>query len=65
MAAVAPNLEQTIEINPLGPAIGAEISNVDLTQPLTPEQFFSIHQAWMKHQVLFFRDQDLSLEQRY
>lgn len=52
-----------IEIRPLGPAVGAEIHNVDLTQPLTDGQVGAIRVAWLEHQVIFFRDQDLTLEQ--
>ena len=63
MVEVASNLEQSVGISPLGPAIGAEIDNVDLTQPLTSEQLSSIRHAWLKHQVVFFREQNLSLEQ--
>jgi len=63
MAEVASNLEQSVGISPLGPAIGAEVDNVDLTQPLSAQQISSVRQAWLKHQVLFFREQNLSLEQ--
>ena len=57
--------EQASELNviPLGPAIGAEIENVDLTQPLSECQVTDIRAAWLKHQVIFFRDQDLTLAQ--
>lgn len=40
-------------------ALGAEISGIDLNQPLTEETFDFIHQALLEHQVIFFRDQDL------
>jgi alpha-ketoglutarate-dependent taurine dioxygenase len=46
-----------VEIVPVSPVIGAEIQGVDLSRPLTPEQFSCIHEAWLRHQVLFFRDQ--------
>ena len=63
MAEAAQNLDLPLEINPFGPVIGAEISNVDLTHALSDEQIASIHQAWLKHQVVFFRDQDLTVGQ--
>ncbi|MDD9902835.1 MAG: TauD/TfdA family dioxygenase [Rhodospirillaceae bacterium] len=52
-----------IEVDPLTPAIGAEIQGVDLSRPLDDQTFDEIHDAWMKHLVIFFRDQDLTLDQ--
>ena len=49
-------------IEPLTPGIGAEIHGVDLSQPLDDETFRCVHDAWMKHLVLFFRDQALDIE---
>ena len=43
----------------LGP-VGAEVSGVDLSQPLSPDVVEEIHTAWLKHHVLFFHDQDMS-----
>lgn len=48
-----------VEIAPLSPNIGAEIFGIDLSQPLTNRQVQEIHDALMKHQVIFFRDQNL------
>ena len=48
---------------PISPGVGAEGSGVDLTAPLTPEVFETLHLALMTHLVLFFRDQALSFEQ--
>ena len=53
---------QRISVEPLTPTIGAEISGVDLGN-LDDETFEEIHNAWMKHLVLFFRDQTLTPEQ--
>ncbi|MBO0838706.1 MAG: TauD/TfdA family dioxygenase [Actinobacteria bacterium] len=47
----------------LTPRLGAEISGVDLSQPLSEEQFQAVHDALMEHQVIFFRDQRLTPEQ--
>ena len=52
-----------IEVDPLTPAIGAEINGDDLAQPLDEQTFDEIHDAWMKHLVIFFRDQGLTLDQ--
>ena len=54
---------KTITVNPVVPAIGAEIYDADLAQPLSEQQFAEIHEALMAHQVIFFRDQDLTREQ--
>lgn len=54
---------QLLEIEPLTPRIGAIVHGVDLTRPLTDETFGEIHDAWMDHLVLFFRDQPMTPEQ--
>ena len=47
----------TLTISPIADALGAEISGVDLTQPVPDEQFEQIRAAFHKHHVIFFRDQ--------
>jgi taurine dioxygenase len=54
---------QTIQVRPLTPAIGAEIFGVDLSRSLSTRQFDEIHAALMRHLVIFFRDQHLTIEQ--
>jgi taurine dioxygenase len=54
----------SIEVTPVTPRIGAEVSGVDLTSHLTNQQVDDLHQALAAHQVLFFRDQRLDLEQQ-
>src|SRR5262245_64583975 len=54
---------QTIEVRKLTPAIGAEISGVDLARPLGNQVFQEIHDALMDNLVIFFRDQELTHEQ--
>ena len=53
---------ETIAIRKLTPAIGAEVSGVDLAE-LTNRQASELHDALMAHQVLFFRDQQISVDQ--
>ncbi len=53
----------TIHVTPVSPVIGAEISGVDLREPLDDEALAEIEAAWNAHLVLFFRDQDLTLDQ--
>jgi taurine dioxygenase len=55
---------QRIELRLLTPTIGAEIHGVDLTQPLDEATFAEIHAALLAHQVIFFRDQDITIEQQ-
>ena len=47
----------------LSPCIGAEISGVDLKEPLDEETFDEIRRALLAYRVIFFRDQDISSEQ--
>ena len=54
---------ETIEIKPLALTIGAEISGVDLSKPLSDQQFREIHAAFLKWKVLFFRAQHLNHDQ--
>jgi taurine dioxygenase len=54
---------QTIEVRKLTPAIGAEISGVDLSRPLGKQQFQEVHDALMENLVIFFRDQELTHDQ--
>ncbi len=45
---------------PLSPALGAEIMNVDLSEPLSDELFAKILDCWHDNIVVLFRDQHLS-----
>jgi taurine dioxygenase len=49
-----------IEVKPLSPACGAEISGVDLSKPLSAHEVEAIKDAWGKHLVLVFRGQKVS-----
>lgn len=44
-------------------ALGAEVSNIDLSQKMTDAQFEVIKSAFLKHHVLVFRNQPLTDEQ--
>ena len=52
-----------ITIQPIAGALGAEITGVDLAQPLSNETMAAIHQAFLDHLVIFFRDQELDSDQ--
>ena len=49
-----------IEVTPLAGALGAEISGVDMAQPLGNQLFQEVHDALIENQVIFFRDQDIT-----
>jgi taurine dioxygenase len=53
-----------LKIERLSDAIGAVVSGVDLRKPLPDDLFADIHSALTAHQVLFFRDQDLTEDQQ-
>ena len=50
---------QHIEVRRVAGAIGAEIHGIDLARGLGDAAFAEIHRAWLAHQVIFFRGQDL------
>ena len=54
---------ETIDVRPLTPTLGAEIHGIDLSRPLGNQQFQEVHDALMAHQVIFFREQDISREE--
>jgi len=54
---------QRIQVKKVTPRLGAEIHGVDLSKELDEETFAEIHRAWLDNQVVFFRDQELTLEQ--
>jgi taurine dioxygenase len=51
-----------IGITPIAGALGAEISGVDLSQPLETDIIAQIRQALLDHLVIFFRDQAMTSE---
>ena len=48
------------ELRPLSPTLGAEIIGVDLAEPLPDPDFDRIYDAFLEHQMLLFRDQQLT-----
>lgn len=51
-------MASAIEIHPIAGALGAEISGVDLSTDIPDAVFDQIHQAFLDHHVIFFRNQD-------
>ena len=44
----------------LTPTIGAELTGVDFSKPLSQSDYDAVYDALIEHQVIFFRDQNLS-----
>ncbi len=62
LTAVTPT-PSNIEVAPLTPAAGAEITGIDLTQPLNTAEVDAVHRALLDHGVIFFRDQPVTPDQ--
>ncbi|MFC1664606.1 TauD/TfdA dioxygenase family protein [Pseudomonadota bacterium] len=56
-------ISDDINIEPIAGACGAEVHGVDLSQELDDETFNVVKQAFLDHQVVFFRDQNLTEDQ--
>jgi taurine dioxygenase len=52
-----------VTVTRVGANLGAEISGVDLRQPLSDEQFGAIEDALVENELIIFRNQDISSEQ--
>lgn len=52
-----------ITVTPVTTNIGAEISGIQIADAIDQSTFGAIHQALMDYQVIFFRDQEMTLEQ--
>ena len=53
----------TITVRPLQPTIGAEITDIDLAQPLSTAARDEIKAAILQYKVVFFRNQNLDRDQ--
>ena len=52
----------TIRVKPLGGALGAEISGIDLNEVIQDEQLTEVRQVFGQYAVIFFRNQNLTPE---
>jgi len=57
-------MNERIKVEPLGPYIGAQVSNLNLSLPLSDGQFEQLYHALIRHQVLFLRDQPVTPQQQ-
>lgn len=53
----------TLSVAPITPLLGAEVTGLDLSQELTPQQEKELKHAFHTHHVLVFRDQDITPEE--
>lgn len=53
-----------LQTRKLGTALGAEITGLDLSQPLPDDLFAGVVEAFHNHEVVVFRDQKLTPEQQ-
>lgn len=53
-----------VRIRPINGFIGAEIDGIDLRNPLTEAEFSVVHDAFVRHEVIIIRDQDITLDQQ-
>ena len=53
-------MSSEFQVHPVAGALGAEISGLDLSRPLSEAILAALRRAWLEHLVIFFRDQDLS-----
>lgn len=51
------------DVHPIAGALGAELHGVNLCEDLSSETYSEIRRLLVKHQVIFFRDQDISRAQ--
>jgi taurine dioxygenase len=47
------------DVKPVAGALGAEVSGINLAEPVSQQSYRQIRQALIEYEVLFFRDQDI------
>lgn len=55
---------QSIDVRPVAGSLGADVYGADLASDLSNQAFEELHQAFLDHQVLFIRDQELTPQQQ-
>tara|TARA_Y100001934_G_scaffold222915_1_gene266189 strand:- start:102 stop:1079 length:978 start_codon:yes stop_codon:yes gene_type:complete len=59
---VSTDRSNVIEVVRIGRNLGAEICNLDLSQPLTENEFAVVHRAFLEHEVLVLRNQNIEAQ---
>jgi taurine dioxygenase len=62
MTTVVPKEDAMVQVRRMGPKIGVEVTGVDV-RTLDDAGFAQIYQAWLDHNVMVVRDQELTLEE--
>lgn len=57
------NAAAPFHVERVGASLGAEVSGLDLKEPMSPETFQAFEAALIEHKVLMLRDQHLTTEQ--
>lgn len=57
-------MSERLKISPLGPYIGVQVSGLELTRPLSDNQFEQLYHAVLRHQVVFLREQPITPQQQ-
>ncbi len=57
-------MDDAMEILRLGGNIGAQVRGIDLRRPIAPATFDALQAAFVRHEVLVFREQDITLDQQ-
>ncbi len=53
----------SLDVKPLSDLMGVEVKGIDLSQPLTKKTFAEIHDIYLKHILVLFRGQNITLQQ--
>ena len=53
-----------LKVEPVAGALGAEVSGIDVSKPVSSETRAGLLDAFLSYQVLFFRDQQLTPQQQ-
>ena len=53
-------MKQRLEVKLLSAVVGAEVTGVDLLEPVSDETIAEIRKVWLEHGVIFFRNQPLT-----
>jgi taurine dioxygenase len=54
---------KTLQAKPLSPALGAEITGIDIGAGISDEQFVELRQSFVDYGVIFLRDQEITPDQ--
>ena len=54
---------ESFAVTPMTPVLGAEIEGIDLGSALDDQQVRDVREALLKYQVIFFREQHMSMDQ--